>query len=91
MHPALSASREGAGVEVASRAVAEAALLDDAGGATDNVSIVAGCHPGTADAATASRKGAGVEVAADAVAVVANYKPPVTTVEKRKAPKARLP
>lgn len=41
MHPALSASREGAGVEVASRAVAEAALLDDAGGATDNVSIVA--------------------------------------------------
>ena len=40
MHPALSASREGAGVEVALRAVAEAALLDDAGGATDNVSIV---------------------------------------------------
>ena len=41
--------------------------------------------------ATASRKDSGVEVAADAVAVVANYKPPVTTSEKRKAPKARLP
>ena len=41
MHPALSASREGAGVEVASRAGAEAPLLDDAGGATDNVGIEA--------------------------------------------------
>ena len=41
MHSALLASREGAGVEVASRAGAEAALLDDAGGVTDNVSIVA--------------------------------------------------
>ena len=41
MHSALLASREGTGVEVASRAGAEAALLDDAGGATDNVSIVA--------------------------------------------------
>ena len=39
MHSALPASREGVDVEVASRA--EAALLDDAGGATDNVSIVA--------------------------------------------------
>ena len=39
---ALLASREGvAGVEVASRAGAEVVLLDDAGGATDNVSIVA--------------------------------------------------
>jgi hypothetical protein len=39
MHSALPASREGAGVEVASRA--EASLLDDAGGATDNVGIEA--------------------------------------------------
>ena len=36
-----TASREATGVEVVSRAGAEAVLLDDAGRATDNVSIVA--------------------------------------------------
>ena len=38
---AATASREATDVEVVSRAGAEAVLLDDAGGATDNVSIVA--------------------------------------------------
>jgi len=38
---ASTASMEGAGVEVASRAGADAALLEDTGGVNDNVSIVA--------------------------------------------------